>query len=597
MTSHPPQGRRQSANPSSGEDRPESRPFVSRRLFAAAVLGVGGAAALTRPAGAEPGRGPWERYVDQLPMVTYAQSLGDLVAVSAPDDGQVVYVDSYFPLASYSADAQAIGELGGGLFVWRADAPRAGHNGGTVLSPTVPGAGDPASLTDYLAGTGDQQPAANGCWVREHDRTPSPTWFGARINADVDNTASLAALVSAVVASGERDIAFPAGTIQYSASPNFGHSDLRVRGAGRTNTVLKYTGADKAFVIDGGEFGPQFLNGVSVSDLTIEGNADAQVLLFSDQSARMRITDIGLREANSQTGVALALHASVATRVESVVCSINEQAMANRPHTGILLGRAISRPEHMQCSTNTFIDVMIEGATGVGIHLEASDQAMFLGGTSEANLGGTGVVIDDVCRYNSFIGMGCESNAQGDFLNAGISTQFINCYTADLLKMLPSSRHAVIEGGMHHRIEIDPGASHTKVSQLAFGYWAAATAGFFDQGVYTSVEGLLDTRATAIPDDPSPWRGNYVSQLAPPAVTTPATSPHTITNTSGGTTTVTIAGGTVNTITFTRDGVDTIVGGGSSGLPTAGAFALAPADELAIDFSDAPTVLTVEGLA
>jgi len=566
-------------------------------LFAAAAFGVGGAAVLPRPADAEPGRGPWERYIDELPMVTYAQSLADLVAVSAPQDGQVVFVNSYFAITSYSAAAQAVGELGGGLFIWRADRPRAGHDGGTIISPTVPGAGDPAALPDYLTGVGDPESTANGCWVREHDRTPSPTWFGARINADVDNAASLAALVSAVVPSGERDIAFPAGTIQYSASPNFGHSDLRVRGAGRTNTVLKYTGADKAFVIDGGEFGPQFLNGVSVSDLTIEGNADAQVLLFSDQSARMRITDIGLREANSQTGVALALHASVATRVESVVCSINEQAMTNRPHTGILLGRAISRPEHMQCSTNTFIDVMIEGATGVGIHLEASDQAMFLGGTSEANLGGTGVVIDDVCRYNSFIGMGCESNAQGDFLNAGISTQFINCYSSTLIEMLPSSRHAVVEGGLYHRINVDPGASHTKVSQLAFGYWTAATAGFFDQGVYTSVQGLLDTRATPIPNDPSPWGGNYVSQLPTPAVTTPTASPHTITNTSGGAMAVTVAGGTVNALTFTRDGVATVVGGGSTSLPTAGVYSLAPADELAIDYSDAPTILTVDGPA
>ncbi|WP_157553231.1 glycosyl hydrolase family 28-related protein [Jiangella gansuensis] len=526
-----------------------------------------------------------------------AESLTELVGIVSPVDGQAAYLDSYFPIAAYSASARAIGELGGGVFVWRADVPRDQHNGGSVISPTVPGAGDPAVLADYLSGAGETHAGFNGCWVRDLDGALNPTWFGARVDADLDNSASLAALVSAAVASGGRDILFPRGTLQYSQSPNFGYSHMRMIGSGPSNSVLKYTGADKALIIDASEFGPSFIYGLTLADLTVEGNSNAQSLVYCEQAAHMRITDVALREADSATGVALELRGAVACRVENVVCSINEQPMVSRPSKGILLGRLIARPEHFQCSTNTFVDVIIEAATDIGIHLQASDQAMFFGGTSEANLGGKGVVIDDVCRYNSFIGMGCEANALGDFINSGTSTQFINCYSSTSIEMLPSARHAVIEGGMYHRIDIAAGAKFTAARRLAYGYWSADGAGFFDDGNYTSVEGLMDMRAAESPGDPSPWGGNYVSQLGAPTVVAPTSSPHTVTNTSGGTLTVTVAGGTVDSIELARDGAATVVGGGSSGLPGEGTFALAPTDALKITYSATPSVLTIEGQA
>jgi hypothetical protein len=60
-----------------------------------------------------------------------------------------------------------VGGPGGGAFSWDAACRRSTHNGGTIISPTVPWDGRPGSThIDFLAGRGETQPDAPGCWKR-----------------------------------------------------------------------------------------------------------------------------------------------------------------------------------------------------------------------------------------------------------------------------------------------------------------------------------------------------------------------------------------------------------------------------------------------
>ncbi|WP_223518271.1 carbohydrate-binding protein [Pseudomonas sp. BF-R-21] len=56
--------------------------------------------------------------------------------------------------------------LGGGTFYWDATRARTAHNGGTIISPTVPWSGSTATLAAFLVGSGETSPAALGCFVR-----------------------------------------------------------------------------------------------------------------------------------------------------------------------------------------------------------------------------------------------------------------------------------------------------------------------------------------------------------------------------------------------------------------------------------------------
>lgn len=59
--------------------------------------------------------------------------------------------------------------FGGGTFVWAASQPKNTHNGGWIISPTVPWDGSPSTHAAYLIGTGETAPGTNGCWVKIFD--------------------------------------------------------------------------------------------------------------------------------------------------------------------------------------------------------------------------------------------------------------------------------------------------------------------------------------------------------------------------------------------------------------------------------------------
>jgi hypothetical protein len=72
---------------------------------------------------------------------------------------------------------------GGGLFRYDATKPKSAHNGGTVISPTVPWDGTQGALANFLDGVGEADPSGMGCFVRDHGFQVYVSWFGAKGDA------------------------------------------------------------------------------------------------------------------------------------------------------------------------------------------------------------------------------------------------------------------------------------------------------------------------------------------------------------------------------------------------------------------------------
>lgn len=69
---------------------------------------------------------------------------------------------------------------GGLTFSWSPTTPKSRHNGGTIISPTVPYS-DGAGLLEFLNGTYEPQPGGNGCWVADiYGQEVNTLHFGAK---------------------------------------------------------------------------------------------------------------------------------------------------------------------------------------------------------------------------------------------------------------------------------------------------------------------------------------------------------------------------------------------------------------------------------
>lgn len=99
---------------------------------------------------------------------------------------------------------KGINNGGGGRFFYDPLMPKSSHNGGTVISPTVPWDGNRTSLAAFLARTGETAPTGLGCFVRRERAQYLITMFGAIGDWDgaaktgYDNRAAIEASMLAV---------------------------------------------------------------------------------------------------------------------------------------------------------------------------------------------------------------------------------------------------------------------------------------------------------------------------------------------------------------------------------------------------------------
>lgn len=97
--------------------------------------------------------------------------------------------DDVIEVIGYHPDS----DVGGGKFYWDSTKAKSDHNGGTVLSPTVPWS---ASIGDYLDGVGETDPEGSGCFVRNDVEYITPEMFGSLRDGSDDSASMNASIMS-----------------------------------------------------------------------------------------------------------------------------------------------------------------------------------------------------------------------------------------------------------------------------------------------------------------------------------------------------------------------------------------------------------------
>jgi len=310
--------------------------------------------------------------------------------------------------------------------------------------------------------------------------------FGAVGNSIADDTQALNAAIAS-----RRCLYFPEGTYSYSVLKGLDVEGTTWVGAGSSKVTLRCIGTGTALTI-GTKNG--FRDGINISGLTIEGNDRIRTILRTIALSRSCLTDINLREASSDSGIAWQIDGCSLNQFSLIMCSINRQEMLHPPHEGL---RINALKPLGNSSNNTFTNCYFEGngrshsTIEIGVRLTGADQNLFLGGSPEA-CGTYGLLISSKCRYNSFIGVGFENlhARSADISDAGVSTHYLNCYSSH--KMIIQGRAISVRGGYFERVQVDRIASKTRLEDITVNAWDTGKGGFIDNGESTQWSNIYD---------------------------------------------------------------------------------------------------------
>ncbi|WP_205579065.1 right-handed parallel beta-helix repeat-containing protein [Pseudomonas aeruginosa] len=287
---------------------------------------------------------------------------------------------------------------GGGVFVWDPLMPRSMHNGGTVVSPTVPAYTAQPGLADYLAGVGETEPSASGAFVRRIENNIVRLEYFGWVEGEL-GTAPLAMLLRET-RSNEGDGAnigavamLPPGTVR--TGPVTLGSNQIISGTSRTIILQEpgtVVGDVQPFLTAAGQVNLMIIgNGMQVNGQKNEATSgEGRYGIFLYGAKKVLIQDVTV---NSFSGDGLAVTGNVSApcedvRLERVTCNFN-----GRNAFSIINAK---RATIVNCrGTNT-------NANGIG----ASANGPWAGFDIEPNEG-SGYFLEDI----NLIGCSSEGNA------------------------------------------------------------------------------------------------------------------------------------------------------------------------------------------
>ncbi|HGK6852344.1 TPA: right-handed parallel beta-helix repeat-containing protein [Pseudomonas aeruginosa] len=222
---------------------------------------------------------------------------------------------------------------GGGVFVWDPLMPRSMHNGGTVVSPTVPAYTAQPGLADYLAGVGETEPSASGAFVRRIENNIVRLEYFGWVEGEL-GTAPLAMLLRET-RSNEGDGAnigavavLPPGTVR--TGPVTLGSNQIISGTSRTIILQEpgtVVGDVQPFLTAAGQVNLMIIgNGMQVNGQKNEATSgEGRYGIFLYGAKKVLIQDVTV---NSFSGDGLAVTGNVSApcedvRLERVTCNFN----------------------------------------------------------------------------------------------------------------------------------------------------------------------------------------------------------------------------------------------------------------------------------
>lgn len=169
---------------------------------------------------------------------------------------------------------------GGGEFIFRDNMPKSAHNGGTIISPTVPY----SDASAFLQGAGETDASGSGCWVRDFDGAINVLWFGAVGDGISDSSDSIQQAIDQSLSNHLGEIYFPAGVFLIKNTINIQNCrGLKISGSGYGgDLVTGWSGAQDHvqtnLVWSGAQGGVMFNIGgaafLSWSDIDFVGSPD-----------------------------------------------------------------------------------------------------------------------------------------------------------------------------------------------------------------------------------------------------------------------------------------------------------------------------------
>lgn len=172
-----------------------STSVLSRRKLLAAMGGLGAAVATGG-------------LLFNSPQTASAAISGNVISLDSIADIQTLNLTTYADGQHFSVRGfHPSTTIGGGVFFVDKTRAKSAHNGGTIISTTVPWSGTVAGLPGFLNGAGETNPTGTGCLVRLYGERITSHMFGARANGTDDDTKSIQAAINLGI-----PLYFPSGT-------------------------------------------------------------------------------------------------------------------------------------------------------------------------------------------------------------------------------------------------------------------------------------------------------------------------------------------------------------------------------------------------
>lgn len=247
---------------------------------------------------------------------------------------------------------------------------------------------------------------------------------GAKGDGVTDDYAAIIAARDFAILTGRRTLIFPQPTVSYAVSQML---ELAVtnnfRSLGIGFPTIKYIGTAPAlavvsldYSVGGGRFGIGFEN------FNLQGTANVQHALYTRAINWSNLANIrGWDCVNS----GIMINSGVCNKYENLRC-LSAGGIAGAPNVKPASGlRLDQQGVGDQVSWCTFVNVIMEEATGYGIRIDSGNGNLFLGGTSESN--NSGIYTSPTSWGNTFQNIDFEANLSFDTVINGNTNNFIGC--------------------------------------------------------------------------------------------------------------------------------------------------------------------------
>lgn len=339
----------------------------------------------------------------------------------------------------------------------------------------------------------NETPAATGAWVRQ-SQILSVRTFGAIEGAAGSAKTNTAAFRRAIDAAAALSVPLhlEGGVYMLDASGaasggvNFARAGLHIKGGGAT---LRFKGAGRAFVLDQGGRDGDFLEGISVEDVTIVGEPGVTDGFYSRGVVRSSFRNIKVLDVG---GKAFWIRHGVSCHYDGLQYSAHPGG-AKRPAVAATHGLYVDNNGAGYYTANcTFTNPVMENFPGVGCQIADGSGNLFVGGTFEGCE--TGLVVTAPSNDNTFAKIWMEANTASDAVVSGNGNGFLGpkflsfSFSGPNVRITSESKGTWFAGGGYVRfVDIAEGSSGTTFHQVGVDENAGGAIGFQGRGKYTRI--------------------------------------------------------------------------------------------------------------